>query len=99
MKLLGRLICLVKGHVPVHDGHVTSEVFPFGLAPDFVKLWCARCGETVHMINDIGLKENVQRWQLSERARKGIMVHRLLGDFGSWYQFQAMGEIEGLMKT
>lgn len=98
MKLLGRLMCLLNGHIPVHDGHVTAEVYGFGLMPDVEKIPCSRCGKTVHLINNAFLKEKVQRWQLSETAKKDIMVHRLLGDFGSFYQHQAMSEIGVLLK-
>lgn len=80
MKILGNLICLVKGHIPIHDGHVTGEVYGYFFAPDFQKLSCARCGSTVHLINNAVFDKKIEREQLSERCIRSLKLHKMLGD-------------------
>lgn len=92
-EVIGRLICFIKGHIPIQDGHVTSEVYPFGLTPKLIKLNCLRCNKTLHLIDNASLLENLQRWQRSERCRRGLLVHQWLGDFGDSYQRAATREL------
>jgi len=80
MSLIGRLLCLMNGHIPIHDGHVTVEVYGYFFTPDEQKLNCARCGSTLHLIRNSFLLEKVERWQLSGRAIKSLKAHQMIGD-------------------
>jgi len=77
--MFNRLICLFKGHIPKHDGHVTSEVYGFFFAPDFQKISCARCGKTIHLVNNAFFANvrKIEREQLSERCLRDLKVHRI----------------------
>ena len=76
-----RLICRFKGHIPIHDGHVTAEVYGhFGFVPELQKLTCARCRKTILLINNAIFSDKIEHEQLSERCLRSLKVHKMLGD-------------------
>lgn len=79
-RFLKRLICAKKGHIPIHDGHVTNQVYGWGLVPDFQKLDCSRCSATVILRGNSTFSSVPEREEYSKRCLNSLKVHKILGD-------------------